>query len=172
MENSWANRARLAGITTLFACLFLLPGLSARADEPGAVEITAKAEVREQVPTTDGRVLWRFKPAALLRKGDEVFFTLLVHNPLVVVAPSVTVTWPVPANTVYVADSANGPAAEVTYSVDGGKTFGRPRELRIVDASGTERVATTVDYTHLRWKLRYPLAPEATALVRFRAVFQ
>jgi hypothetical protein len=34
------------------------------------------------------------------------------------------------------------------------------------------RKATSDDYTHLRWQLRYPLAAGATALLRFRGVFR
>ena len=153
--------------------LFLVGvALRAAADEPRAVEVRATAEVREQVQTPDGRLTWQFRPAQSLREGDEVFFTLHIRNTTPAVVPDVVVTWPVPTNTVYVRGSASGPATEISFSVDGGRTFGRGSQLRIQDETGNERVATERDYTHIRWKLRYPLAPHAVALVRFRAIFQ
>ena len=124
------------------------------------------------MPLADGRLVWQFKPAGELQQGDEVFFTLYIRNATPVLAPDVTVTWPVPANTVYVRGSASGPAAEISYSVDGGRTFLRGAQLRALDASGAPRPATERDYTHIRWHLRYPLAPQAVALTRFRAIFQ
>lgn len=166
-----APRRRTFGITSVLACLFLA-GSVWGIDEPAPVEIKAVAEVREQVQTADGRTIWRFKPATELQQGDEVFFTLHIRNTTAIVAPDVTVTWPVPANTVYVRGSATGPSAEVSYSVDGGRTFGRGAQLRVRDATGDERSATEGDYTHIRWRLRYPLAPQAVALARFRAIFQ
>ena len=101
-----------------------------------------------------------------------MFFTLYIRNTAPVEAPDVAVIWPVPANTIYVRGSATGPAAEISYSIDGGRTFRRATQLRARDASGSERPATERDYTHIRWQLRYPLAPQAVALARFRAVFQ
>lgn len=154
------------------AYLFLGQPPLGRADDPTNIEVKATAEVREQLTAPDGQALFRFKPAGLLHRGEEVFFTLTVRNPAPIVASDVAVTWPVPANTVYVADSASGPAADVSFSVDGGRTFGTARSLRVLDASGAERPAAERDYTHLRWRLRYPLAPDAVALLRFRAVFQ
>jgi uncharacterized repeat protein (TIGR01451 family) len=159
------------GITALIAWLFLT-AITSRAQEPALVEIKAVAEVRTQVPSGDGRMVWRFLPAAELRQGDEVFFTLDIRNTSPVVAPDVEVIWPVPANTVYVRGSASGPAAEISFSVDGGHTFARGTQLRARDASGSERPATERDYTHIRWRLRYPLAPQAVALARFRAIFR
>lgn len=146
--------------------------LRAAAAEPRAIEVRATAEVREQVQTPDGQLTWRFRPAGSLRQGDEIFFTLHVRNTAPVVMPNVVVTWPVPTNTVYVRGSASGPATEISFSVDGGQTFGRGNQLRVKDEAGNERVATERDYTHIRWKLRYPLAPHAVALVRFRVIFQ
>ena len=164
------HRQRL-NITVSLLALFLL-SQRAIADEPVPLTVTATAEVRMEEPQPDGTLHWRFLPAGQLHQGDEVFFTLAVRNATPVVAPDVTVTWPVPANTVYVPESASGPAAQIDYSVDGGRTFDRAGRLRVIDGSGGTRAATERDYTHLRWRLRYPLAPNAVALLRFRTVFQ
>ena len=58
------------------------------------------------------------------------------------------------------------------YSVDGGRTFGQPRELYVGVAEGSRRLAAADDYTHIRWLLRAPLAPGAKGFARFRAVLR
>ena len=51
----------------------------------------------------------------------------------------------------YVADSAVGPGAEVSYSVDGGRTFDMARESASCRAAtASTRPATAADYTHIR----------------------
>jgi hypothetical protein len=54
--------------------------------------------------------------------------------------------------------------------VDGGKTFG-PADSLLIENEGGRQLAQTSQYTHIRWQLRNPLAPGATALARFRATF-
>jgi len=82
----------------------------------------------------------------------------------------VRITKPVPPGVRYVAESASGPGCDVLFSVDGGRTFGQPAELSVVAEDGARRPASPDDYTHIRWRLRTPLAAEATGFVRFRAL--
>jgi hypothetical protein len=58
----------------------------------------------------------------------------------------------------YVTGSAAGPACNVELSADNGASYsssGKPGE-----------------FTHVRWVFQRPLAPGATALLRFRATFR
>ena len=82
-------------------------------------------------------------------------------------ANKVQVSQKIPANTTYVPGSAGGPGADVEFSIDGGQTFARAEHLKLEDGS----IAPPERYTHIRWTLRNPLAPGATALARFRAKF-
>jgi hypothetical protein len=84
---------------------------------------------------------------------------------------NVAVVQSVPANTTYLADSAAGPGADVSFSVDGGRSFAPAQALRI-EVEGAQQLAQAAQYTHIRWQLRNPLAPGATALARFRATFR
>lgn len=142
-------------------------GLLARADEGPEIQTELVAEVRENVSTTPGREVYRFVPARVLAQGQVIYYTLRVTNPAPTFAPNVVVTQRVPANTVYVPGSASGPGAIVTLSIDGGQTFVSEEEL---EREGGGR--TAAKYTHIRWQLRNPLAPGASALMRFQAVFQ
>ncbi len=138
------------------------------------VETTLIAEVRHdgdpQRTDSQGREIPHFIPATLLSQGETVYYTVRIRNPTAAFVPDVTVVQKIPANTSYIAGSAAGPSARVTYSIDGGQTFGSAARLQ-VDVAGTMRAAAPQQYTHIRWQLRNPLAPGAVALARFRAVF-
>jgi uncharacterized repeat protein (TIGR01451 family) len=141
------------------------------ADEQPDVATELVAEVRENISTTPGREIFRFVPARLLEQGQVVYYTLRITNQTTVPLPNVAVVQPVPANTTYLADSASGPGAVVSFSVDGGVTFGSAESLTI-EVEGAKQLAQATQYTHIRWQLRNPLAPGATALARFRATFR
>lgn len=144
---------------------------AAQAEEAVEIQTELIAEVRENVSTTPGREIFRFVPARLLRQGQVVYYTVRITNQTTVPVRNVAVVQPVPANTAYIADSASGPGADVSFSVDGGRTFGPPESLTI-EVDGVKQLAPADKYTHIRWQLRHALAPGATALARFRATFQ
>ena len=121
------------------------------------------------VTGAEGRELRRFVPAEQIRAGDEVYYTIRVRNPGRTPVARIVVTKRLPFGMHYTRSSAVGPAAEVQFSVDGGESFAVPAELRVRISGGTARWAVVEDYTHVRWLLRRPLAPGATALLRFRA---
>jgi hypothetical protein len=70
----------------------------------------------------------------------------------------------------YVAESAVGPGAEVSYSVDGGHNFDRAENLQVPGLDGHPRPAAAADYTHIRWRLKNKLQANSVAFVRFRAL--
>jgi uncharacterized repeat protein (TIGR01451 family) len=100
----------------------------------------------------------RFAPADRLEAGEEAYYTIRVHNPGKSPVSDVQVTKRMPDGMEYIDGSATGPDCEVLFSTDGGETF----LVRAADGQ----------YTHLRWILRRPLPPSATALLRFRATFR
>jgi uncharacterized repeat protein (TIGR01451 family) len=155
---------------------------SAPASEPVAPAIPEGATIAIETDTvaavlgtrtlSDGMRVKEWLPATDIRQGQVVYYTVKIRNPGAKAAHNVVVTKPVPVNTRYVAESAAAPGASVTFSIDGGKTFASARELLVRDARGTQRAAAPEVYTHIRWQMRYPLAPGAIAYARFRAVFR
>lgn len=139
----------------------------ARATEAVELRTQLVAEVRESTGTVD-RPVFRMIPAKRLAQGQVVYYTVRITNPTPVFANRVQVSQLIPANTTYVVGSAAGPGAEVDFSIDGGQTFAPAERLKLAD--GVTR-APPGRYTHIRWRLRNPLAPGATALARFRATF-
>lgn len=100
----------------------------------------------------------RFVPAERLEAGDEVHYTIRVRNPGKEPVTDAQVTKRMPFGLHYLAGSATGPACDIEFSTDGGRTFSaKPKNG---------------DYTHVRWTMRRPLPPQSTALLRFRATFR
>lgn len=167
-----------------WAVLLAAAWLASAVQAAESIETTLIAEVREEANVA-GRRLARLVPATVLHEGQVVFYTVRILNRTSEPARDVVVVQRVPENTHYVPNSAGGPGAEITFSADGGQSFAREGQLIVVEPSlplseptdGTvrqplTRPATSEDYTHIRWRLRNPLAPGAVALARFRAVFK
>jgi uncharacterized repeat protein (TIGR01451 family) len=148
------------------------PQAAAIATGSGPLETTIVVETL-QVETGPGdREIRHWASARRLDAGDEVHYTVKVRNPGEQPVTDVVVTKRLPFGVRYQPGTASGPACRVQFSSDGGATFKAPEPVRA--ATGTRRNARPApppDYTHVRWILDKPLAPKATALLRFRAVF-
>ena len=168
----------------LAAVLSLLLGIPGQAQQVGPAEPAApvatgsgplETEVLiqrlESVEDESGRRSWRFEPADRLTSGDEVQFTIRVRNPGTEPVTDVVVTKSMPVGLHYIGGSAVGPASAVEVSADGGASFGPPGEVKVSGPGRRPRRAQPTEYSHLRWTLSRPLAPGATALLRFRARF-
>jgi uncharacterized repeat protein (TIGR01451 family) len=140
----------------------------AAAPAPAPVEVRAIAEVESEV-VEHGHKVRKLLPADRVVSGDWIIYTLEVRNTAPTAIPSPTVTYPVPEHMSYVADSAVGPATEVSFSVDGGHSFDVPENLKLQDADGQPRPAAAAEYTHIRWQLKHGLKSNSVAFVRFRA---
>jgi uncharacterized repeat protein (TIGR01451 family) len=137
---------------------------------PGSpLEIRAIAEV-ESRSLVAGREVVKLIPADRVVPGDRVIYTLEVRNTGATSLDAPIVTHPVPEHMRYVADSAVGPGAEVSYSVDGGHSFGRAENLQVPGVDGRPRAAVAADYTDIRWQFKNSLKANSVAFVRFRAL--
>jgi uncharacterized repeat protein (TIGR01451 family) len=132
------------------------------------IVLKAIAEVESRT-LREGREISILLPADRVVSGDWLVYTLEVRNLSSTPVSHPSVTYPIPEHMSYVADSAVGPATEVSYSVDGGRSFDAPENLKIQDADGQRRAAVAADYTHIRWQLKNSLKANSVAFVRFRA---
>jgi uncharacterized repeat protein (TIGR01451 family) len=141
------------------AAALLTGTLTVRAQSPsmdsskGNISVRAIAEVETKI-TQNGREVSKLVPADRVVPGDEIIYTLEIHNAGAMALPPPTVDYPVPEHMRYVADSASGPGADIRYSIDGGQTFDRPENLKIVDGQGVKHPAAAELYTHIRWQLK------------------
>jgi uncharacterized repeat protein (TIGR01451 family) len=155
-----AGRSLSALWLLVLTCL-ASPLRAADSARPATLEVKATAAVRQDHALV---------PADRVVPGDEVFYTLEIRNTGSRPLPPPTVDFAIPEHMRYIADSAVGAGAEVSYSVDGGHTFDRPENLSVVPVGADPRPATAADYTHIRWRLKHALQAKAMALARFRAV--
>jgi uncharacterized repeat protein (TIGR01451 family) len=156
-----SERASFRALWLLALASLVGPLSAADSARPATLEVKATAAVRQD------RAL---VPADRVVPGDEVFYTLEIRNTGSRPLPPPTVDFAIPEHMRYIANSAVGAGAEVSYSVDGGYTYDRPENLSVVPVGGDPRLATAADYTHIRWRLKHALQPKAMALARFRAV--
>ena len=133
------------------------------------IAVKAIAEVETRI-SRNGRDIIQLAPADLVVPGDQVIYTLEIRNTgaAAVLAPSVR--YPIPKHMRYIAESAVGPGADVSYSVDGGRSFDRPENLQVAGPGGQLRPAAAADYTDIRWQLKHSLKGNSVAFARFRAV--
>jgi uncharacterized repeat protein (TIGR01451 family) len=148
--------------------IILLGSVALGQSNSGSIAVKAIAEVELQT-VKEGREISKLAPADRVVSGDWVIYTLEVRNTARATVRAPTVTYPVPRHMSYVAESAVGPATEISYSVDGGHSFDAPENLKVQDADGQLRPAAAADYTHIRWQLRHDLKGNSVAFVRFRA---
>ncbi len=136
-----------------------------------SVTVTTTAEKLKTVHAP-GHDRVELLPADHVVAGDEVIYTLEVRNIGASTVDAFMFTTPIPAHMAYVADSAVAPGADVSYSVDGGRSYDAPENLTVHGANGKQRPAVAADYTHIRWILRNRLKRGSMALARFHAVLR
>jgi len=153
----------------IFLFLLSLIGTAVMAQEKGNISVQTVAGKEQSVTDESGQEATRLVPASTVVPGDEVIYTISFTNISDEPAEHVTITNAVPQHMAYVGETAFGPGTVVTYSVDGGISYGSPDELMVKDEEGDERPANASDYTHIRWVMRNNLEPGSKGFARFRA---
>jgi uncharacterized repeat protein (TIGR01451 family) len=145
----------------------------AEATGSGPLETSIEVQLLDVSEGPGGQETRRWVAADRLNAGDEIHYTVRVRNSGAEFVTDIIVTKRLPFGVRYLRNSAAGPAAEVQFSIDGGKTFATPDALARAAGGGKKsaRKALEGEYTHVRWVLAKPLGPASTALLRFRATF-
>ena len=137
-------------IPLLIALVFLL--LSAEVFAKTLVSVSIKAE-KEIMVNKEKKMV----EAKEINSGDVIFYTLSYVNSGDDAATKAMLDDPIPTGTVYIDGSALGKDAEITFSIDGGKTFKKPSlltyEIKLPDGKMEKRVASPERYTHIRWTI-------------------
>ena len=120
------------------------------------IEVAMKAEV-EIHEVVAGKEVVRRAPAKEIASGQTIIYTLSCRNAGSQPATGVKVNDPLPKEVVYLVGSAFGEGAEVTFSIDGGKSYKQPTllsyKIKKSDGSVEERLATPEQYTHIQWQI-------------------
>lgn len=135
-------------------CLGLLATAALFLSTPAAAQVTLATSVDKLVHVTaaDGRLETLLLDAARVRPGEVLRYTIeFTNDSAEFIDPGIVViTNPLPEAAEYLAGSAGGADTEVLYSVDDGRSFGKPQELTVIE-DGVRLLALPGHYTTVRW---------------------
>lgn len=151
--------------------LLLAASIQAHA-APGAVEVKSIAEIEVEVVDSKGNKTLKRQPVVTAVPGTEVIYTTTYKNLIAKPVGNIVINNPVPNDTAYKGGSAAGANTDISYSVDGGKTFATPDKLTVKGKDGKERPALASEYTHIRWAHKGELPAGKSGEVSFRAVIK
>ncbi|MGA1791425.1 MAG: hypothetical protein ACMUIM_08060 [bacterium] len=147
----------------------LLHFCPAFAQEAGHIELKCLAESEIEVFNEKGeKEILRVKAAKVV-PGDAVIYTIYCTAIGQEPVNDIVINNPVPEHMAYEEGSALGDGSEISFSIDQGKTFDSPENLKVKDAEGNEHPAIAKEYTHIRWILKHDVKPGQTGQVCFRA---
>lgn len=154
----------------LIAALVLVATTGFAGEKSPRIELKITGE-KEVVRIKDGKKILETVPTDQIQRGDVFVYTVTYLNSGQSTANNVTVVAPIPANTVYVLGSAVGKDTQITFSIDGGKTYLEPPVLlKVKDKTGREivRPAPPEMFTHIKWVVQTPVHPQGTGTTTFR----
>ena len=157
-------------IKALITTLLVLPAAAALA--AGNIELRTDVKKVQSMTGKDGRTVQREVPAGKVVPGDELLYTIFFRNTGKQSASSIVISDPVPEHTRYKDGSAFGAGTDITFSIDGGKSFAQPGQLIVKESNGKTRKAVATDYTNIRWVFRPQLAPGKQGSVQFRVILK
>jgi len=169
MKGLWGRRI-LAGMACL-AGVFFLAGVSCA--QPASAELALKTTAEKEITVTrQGKPTTKRIPLDKANPKDVVVYTITYENtgkgPLL----DAVIVDPIPQGVAYVLDSAEGKDAEITCSIDGGRSWLKPpvmMEFRKPDGTIEKKPAPPERYTHIRWAIKKPVAPGQSGKVSFKA---
>ena len=116
------------------------------------VKIVSEKEISVQI---NGKTELKRVPAENIDPGEIIINTINFNNSGDEEANNIVLNIPLPTELSYIAGTAKGEGSNVTFSIDGGKSYKRASLLtyEVVLANGKRqsRKATPDSYTHIRW---------------------
>ncbi len=155
--------------TCLIALLILQGQGFALAAESGSVSVKNVAEMEVKVIVNGLAVLKRV-PVKKALPDTEIIYTTTFKNIIDKPVNDIVIDNPVPNDSVYKAGSALGNNTAISYSINGGKSYGAPETLKVKGKDGKDRLALPSEYTHLRWIYQGALAAGKSSDISFRTV--
>ena len=153
--------------------VLLWSGLASAAFAEGEIRLANTVQKVEYFTNEAGEQESRLLEAVQVVPGDELYYVVAFENisaDVTVDAGSVVITNPLPDQVQYLPGTALGAGTTITFSADGGQTWGTPATVQAVDVVTRERrTAQPDEYTHIRWVLEPELGPGQAGNVSFRA---
>jgi uncharacterized repeat protein (TIGR01451 family) len=158
------------------ALIFFLTGFFFLAGVSHAQQSSAKLDLKttaakEITVKQDGKSTTKRIPLDKANPKDIVVYTITYSNAGKGPILDAVIVDPLPAGVRYIADTAEGKDAEITYSIDKGRTWLKPPvmiEFRKPDGSLEKKPAPPDMYTHIKWAIKKPVAPGQAGQVSFK----
>ncbi len=168
MRMRWEQTAFV--IVLLLAGSVLLQNGAPAAQQNSRLDL--KTTVEKEVKVQEGGN-WVTKrvPVDSTGPGDILVYTITYQNTGGVPAVDAQIINPLSRGVIYLAESAEGQDAEITCSVDNGRTWHTPPIMLTVQKPGgiVERTPVPTDrYTDIRWIIKKPLQPGQSGHVSFK----
>lgn len=142
-------------VTMLSLVILALTSLSAWAKPKMEINITTGKIV---VETVNGSKVNKLVPTKLAASGDTLVYTLTYINRGDEAASEAIVDNPIAAGMSYIDNSASGPGADITFSIDGGKSYKKPSlltyEIKLPNGTVQKYTARPEEYSHIRWTIK------------------
>ncbi len=147
----------VVGLTTLDAT-----------ERQGHIEIKSSVNVLTTV-IENGVKVNKLIPATKILPNTVLYYTNTFTNISAIPADNIKLVNSIPKHTLYQTGSARGQNTDITFSINGGKSWAKPEVLTVLDKEGNATPATAKDYTHIRWIYMQDLAPSERQNVSFQA---
>ena len=147
-------------------------GNAALAQSKGKIKLNAVAEVEKEIFNEEGKKVTKRFPADKVIPGDKVIFTVYYTNASKDKADDVFITNHIPEHMIYSEGTATGEDTRITFSIDGGKRFDLPENLKMKMPDGTERLARPEEYTTVKWTFNKSLPAGSEGAVAFTAILK
>jgi len=132
------------------------------------VTLKTDAQLEQEYVDAQGKPAKRLVAPGKVVPGNEIIWTITATNTCAKPAEKVVIENAVPEHMTYVADTAAGAGTAITYSLDG-RDFGKQTDLTVREADGKTRPARPEEIKTIRWVVAAAIAPNATAVARYRA---
>jgi len=137
-------------------------------ERQGHLEIKSTVQVLTSV-IENGVKVNKLIPAKKVLPNTLLYYKNTFTNISAHPADNVKLVNPIPKHTLYQTGSARGKNTDISFSVNGGKSWAKPEVLTVLDKEGNAIPATAKDYTHIRWIYMQNLAPSERQNVSFQA---
>jgi uncharacterized repeat protein (TIGR01451 family) len=162
-------------VSTLFLAVLFTPAGVSRAQKANAkLDLKTTAE-KEIAVKKDGKETTTRVPVDKAKPGDVVVYTISYSNTGNGPVLNAVIVNPLSGGVRYIAETAEGKDAEITFSVDSGKTWHAYPVMMLFkkpDGSTENRPAAADKYTHIKWTIKKPVASGQSGQVSFKVTIK
>lgn len=147
--------SRSIAVLSCTLAMVALTALPAWAKPKMEVTISASKEI---VETVQNKKVKKEVSAQSAQSGDTLTFTVRYKNIGNETATNAVINNPISAGMSYIDNSVTGAHADISFSIDGGKSFKKPSfltyEVKLPTGSMEKHTARPEEYTHIRWTIK------------------